>query len=64
MTDLKTATGYVIIATRGPDGPGEIEIPDLGKYVAWSREALPVGAEVMVTSTRGTRTVTVQPTGL
>lgn len=57
-------TGYVTIATRGPNGPGEIEIVKFGKYVAWSQEPLPVGAEVVVTATRSTRTVNVQPTGL
>jgi hypothetical protein len=55
-------TGKVIVATRGPDGPGEVLVKMRGgteAYLAWSEQPLPRGAEVLVIDFRGERTVDV-----
>lgn len=64
MSDLVGALGYVTIAIRGPDRPGEVSISPRGSYIAWSRDPLPAGVQIIVTAVRDTRTVSVQPTGL
>lgn len=54
--------GRVVVATRGADGPGEILVGVRGgreTYLAWSREPLPQGAQVLVVDLRGARTVDV-----
>lgn len=56
-------TGYVSIAVRGSQGPGEITVGN-ARLVAWSTEPIKVGAQVVVTAERSVRTVTVTPTGL
>ncbi len=58
------AIGYISVATKGEEGPGEVEVPHYGSYVAWSREPLNKGVEVIGTGTRATRTRNVQPTVL
>ncbi len=60
-----TAVGRVGVlthATRGPNGPGEVLIKIRGgseTFLAWSDEAIPVGAQVLVVESRGARAVTV-----
>jgi hypothetical protein len=54
--------GVLTVATRGPDGPGEVRIKVRGgseHFLAWSEAPLPRGATVLVTDSRGTRTVDV-----
>ncbi|MDQ6851292.1 MAG: hypothetical protein M3070_15395 [Actinomycetota bacterium] len=56
--------GRITIATRGPDGPGEVELRIRGgseTFIAHSDEPLPRGAAVIVLSTLGPRTVVVFP---
>jgi hypothetical protein len=55
-------TGKLIVATRGPAGPGEVLIEIRGgteAYLAWSEEPLPRGATVLVVNIREERTVDV-----
>jgi hypothetical protein len=55
--------GPLIVATRGSQGAGEVLLTVRGSreaYLAWSREPLPRGAEVLVIDTRGPRTVLVE----
>jgi hypothetical protein len=56
--------GYISVAIKANGSPGEVDVPGSGKYVAWSKDPCPVGAEVIVTAERSTRAVTVSPTGL
>jgi hypothetical protein len=54
--------GVLTVATRGPDGPGEVRIRVRGgseHFIAWSEEPLPRGATVLVTDSRGIRAVDV-----
>jgi hypothetical protein len=54
--------GSVVVATRGADGAGEIAVRVRGgveTFLAWSDEALPRGAPVLVIGTLGPRTVEV-----
>ncbi len=56
------ATGVLTVATRGPDGPGEVLIRIRGgteAYLAYSEERLALGTEVLVYSARGDRSVDV-----
>jgi hypothetical protein len=55
-------TGKVIVATRGPDGPGEVLVKMRGgteAYLAWSEEPIARGTEILVYNSRGERTVDV-----
>jgi hypothetical protein len=50
------------VATRGSDGPGEVNIKIRGgseTFLAWSEKPLPRGATVLVIESRGARTVDV-----
>ena len=54
--------GVLIVATRGPAGPGEVRIKVRGGsecFLAWSESPLPKGATVLVIDHRGLRTVDV-----
>ena len=54
--------GVVTLATRGPAGPGEVHIRIRGgteTYRAWSEHPLPRGTTVLITASRGARTVDV-----
>ena len=54
--------GVVIVATRGPDGPGEVLLQLGGgteAYLAWSERPLALGTEVAVYDVRGVRSVDV-----
>jgi hypothetical protein len=56
--------GRITTATRGADGPGEVELRIRGgteTFIARSDEPLAVGAAVIVLSTLGPRTVVVFP---
>ncbi len=56
--------GRITTATRGADGPGEVELRIRGgteMFLARSDVPLPVGAAVIVLSTLGPRTVVVFP---
>jgi hypothetical protein len=56
------AVGILIIATRGPAGPGEVSVRVRGgseKFLAWSAEPLPKGTTVLITECRGPRAVDV-----
>lgn len=55
--------GPLIVATRGSAGAGEVLLSVRGSkeaYLAWSREPLSRGTEVLVIDTRGPRTVLVE----
>jgi len=59
---LVGSIGVLIVATRGPDGPGEVLLKVRGgseAYLAWSPAPLPRGATVLVIESRGTRAVDV-----
>lgn len=54
--------GVLVVATRGPGGPGEVLVKIRGgseTYLAWSETPLPRGATVLVVESRGARTVDV-----
>ena len=54
--------GVITLATRGPAGPGEVKIRIRGgseKFTAWSQTPLPMGTTVLITESRGRRTVDV-----
>ena len=54
--------GVIILATRGQAGPGEVKIRIRGgseKFTAWSQTPLPIGTTVLITESRGRRTVDV-----
>jgi hypothetical protein len=61
-TSLIGSIGVLSVATRGPDGPGEVIVKIRGgseAYLAWSLTPLPKGATVLVIESRGSRTVDV-----
>ena len=54
--------GTLTVATRGPDGPGEVLVKMRGgteAYLAWSEQPLAKGTTVLVWGSRGARTVDV-----
>jgi hypothetical protein len=54
--------GMLVIATRGQAGPGEVQVRIRGgseKFLAWSASPLPKGTTVLITDSRGPRTVDV-----
>ena len=54
--------GVITLATRGQAGPGEVKIRIRGgseKFTAWSQTPLPIGTTVLITESRGRRTVDV-----
>jgi hypothetical protein len=56
--------GKLVIATRGPAGPGEVIVSVRGgreALIAWSAEPLPRGSTVLVIESRGHRAVDVSP---
>ena len=55
-------TGELLIATRGPAGPGEVLVRIRGgseAFLAWSDEPLGKGETVLVVESRGARQVDV-----
>ena len=56
--------GTITIATRGADGPGEVELAVDGgssTFIAYSEDALERGTSVVVIETRPNRKVDVTP---
>lgn len=56
--------GVLAVATRGPDGPGEVLVRVRGgseAFLAWSETPLPRGTTVLVMDSRGARSVDVCP---
>ncbi len=56
--------GRVVGRIRGGPLPGEVRVVHGGlphDYIAYSEEPLPLGAEVLVISTRGARQIDVEP---
>ncbi|HXW88012.1 MAG TPA: hypothetical protein VEJ42_07115 [Streptosporangiaceae bacterium] len=56
--------GRLVVATRGPAGPGEVVVSVRGgreALIAWSAEPLPKGTTVLVIESRGHRAVDVSP---
>ena len=54
--------GVLVIATRGPAGPGEVRVRIRGgteKFLAWSEGPLAKGTTVLITESRGPRAVAV-----
>lgn len=54
--------GVLVVATRGPGGPGEVRVRIRGgseNFLAWSAAPLPAGTTVLVTDYRGPRAVDV-----
>ena|SRR5215469_15374328 len=54
--------GVLTVATRGPDGPGEVWVKIRGgseRFLAWSERPLSKGVKVLITDFRGSRTVDV-----
>lgn len=55
-------TGELLVATRGPAGPGEVLVRVRGgteAFLAWSDEPLAKGSQVLVVDSRGSRQVDV-----
>lgn len=56
--------GRLTLATRGTDGPGQVELPIRGgreTYTAWSTQPLPGMSTVLVVADRGGRALDVEP---
>lgn len=56
--------GTVVTATRGQDGPGEVELPIRGGtevFIARSEEPIPVGRTVLCVEVLGARSIVVAP---
>ncbi|MEP7019346.1 MAG: hypothetical protein ABI808_01750 [Pseudonocardiales bacterium] len=56
--------GRIVTASRGEDGPGEVELRIRGgteTFIARSADPLAIGAAVIVLATLGPRTVVVSP---
>jgi len=52
----------IVVATRGEAGPGEVGVRVRGgseKFLAWSESPLDRGTTVLITNSRGPRTVDV-----
>lgn len=63
MAELIGSVGYLSVATRGTEGPGEVVLPNKS-LVAWSKEPLRKGHPVLITALRDTREVSVEPIDL
>jgi membrane protein implicated in regulation of membrane protease activity len=56
--------GTVVHAVRGGSRPGEVRVVVAGiphYYIAYSVDAIPTGADVLVINSRGARQVDVEP---
>ncbi|MFD6856956.1 hypothetical protein ACFWCF_06380 [Rhodococcus sp. NPDC060090] len=56
--------GRLTLATRGADGPGQVELTIRGgreTYTAWSTGPLPTMSTVLVVGSRGGRALDVEP---
>jgi membrane protein implicated in regulation of membrane protease activity len=65
MTDtgLVGEVAYVTVATKGANGPGEIQLNG-DRLIAWSHLPVARGQSVMITAVRDIRTVSVDPIDL
>ncbi len=61
MNELVGLQGTVTNPTRGADGPGEVELPLMGVFIAYSDEALARGTAVVVYEEMGARRLRVAP---
>jgi len=62
MPDLTIgARGTLTIATRGKDGPGEVQVDGGEAFIAYSTEPIPRGTTVVIYDTHGGRRVDVEP---
>ncbi|MGH9106130.1 MAG: NfeD family protein [Acidimicrobiales bacterium] len=62
--DVVGRSGHVSVAIPGPDKPGEVVVRIRGgseAYIAYSDQPVETGAEVVVVSDRGARTLFVAP---
>jgi hypothetical protein len=59
MNELVGLEATVTNPTRGADGPGEVDIPYKGVYIAYSDEPLSRGTEVVIYQELGARKVRV-----
>ncbi len=60
------ARGLIVIATRGKEGPGEVQVELNGgstTFIAYSEEPLAEGTQVVVYDTFGGRKVNVERVG-
>jgi len=53
--------GTLTIATRGEDGPGEVQVDDGEAFIAYSAKPLLRGTVVVIYDTHGGRRVDVEP---
>ncbi len=53
--------GTLTIATRGSEGPGEVQVDDGETFIAYSAEPLRRGTAVVIYETHGGRRVDVEP---
>ena len=61
MNELVGVEATVTNPTRGSEGPGEVDIPYKGVYIAYSQEPLERGRAVVVYEQLGPRKVRVAP---
>jgi membrane protein implicated in regulation of membrane protease activity len=62
MPDLTIGSrGTLTIATRGRDGPGEVQVDDGETFLAYSAAPLPKGTVVVIYDIHGGRRVDVEP---
>jgi membrane protein implicated in regulation of membrane protease activity len=61
VNELVGLEATVTNPTRGRDGPGEVDVPYKGVYIAYSEEPLSQGTQVVVYQELGARKVRVAP---
>jgi hypothetical protein len=61
MNELVGVEATVCNPTRGNEGPGEVEIPFKGVFIAFSDEPLSNGTSVVIYEELGARKVRVTP---
>ncbi len=61
MDELVGVEAIVTTPTRGAEGPGEVEIPYKGVFIAYSDQPLARGRAVVIYQELGTRKVRVEP---
>ncbi len=55
------ARGTLTVATRGRDGPGEVQVDEGESFIAYSTEPLSMGTVVVIYDVHGGRRVDVEP---
>ena len=61
MNELVGVQATVTNPTRGSEGPGEVDVPLKGMFIAYSDEALTRGTAVVIYEQMGSRKVRVAP---